>query len=70
MKQIVESFYNWYSNQVRNPKYRWLIVLGTIAYLFRLALDYRKSRRSEQVQESEDLVTVGSTPVETVVESK
>ncbi len=34
MKQIVESFYNWYSNQVRNPKYRWLVVLGTLAYLF------------------------------------
>ncbi len=100
MKQIVESFYNWYSNQVRNPKYRWLIVLGTIAYLFspldispdvfpiigwiddgvvltllttelsRLALDYRKNRRGQKVEESEDLVTVDSTPVETVVESK
>jgi len=34
MKQIVESFYSWYSNQVKNPKYRWLIILGTLAYLF------------------------------------
>jgi uncharacterized membrane protein YkvA (DUF1232 family) len=34
MKQIVESFYSWYSNQVRNPKYRWLVILGTVAYLF------------------------------------
>jgi uncharacterized membrane protein YkvA (DUF1232 family) len=33
MKSIVESFYNWYSNQIRHPKYRWFIVLGTIAYL-------------------------------------
>ncbi|MBR8830576.1 MAG: hypothetical protein N5P05_003895 [Chroococcopsis gigantea SAG 12.99] len=34
MNSIVESFYTWYSNSVRNPKYRWLIVLGTFAYLF------------------------------------
>ncbi len=34
MNAIVESFYNWYSNTVRHPKYRWLIVLGTLAYLF------------------------------------
>ena len=27
------SFYNWYSNTLRNTKYRWLIVLGTLAYL-------------------------------------
>ncbi|TVQ42642.1 MAG: DUF1232 domain-containing protein [Gloeocapsa sp. DLM2.Bin57] len=101
MKQIVESFYSWYSNQVRNPKYRWLIVLGTIAYLFspldispdvfpiigwiddgivltllttelsRLALDYRKNRRNEKVENSEEnLVTVDSQPVETVIEVK
>ncbi|ELR97234.1 YkvA family protein [Gloeocapsa sp. PCC 73106] len=34
MKQVVDSFYNWYSDKVRNPKSRWLIVLGTLAYLF------------------------------------
>lgn len=33
MKSIAESFYNWYSNQIRHPKYRWIIVLGTMAYL-------------------------------------
>jgi uncharacterized membrane protein YkvA (DUF1232 family) len=34
MKSIVESFYNWYSSNIRNPRYRWLIVLGTLVYLF------------------------------------
>lgn len=33
MKNIVQPFYNWYSSQIRHPKYRWFIVLGTIAYL-------------------------------------
>jgi uncharacterized membrane protein YkvA (DUF1232 family) len=30
----VQSIYNWYRNTIRNPKYRWWIVLGTMAYLF------------------------------------
>lgn len=34
MKSIVQSFYNWYSSQIKNPKYRWLIILGTLLYLF------------------------------------
>jgi uncharacterized membrane protein YkvA (DUF1232 family) len=34
MKNIVESFYNWYSSNIRNPRYRWLVVLGTLVYLF------------------------------------
>lgn len=34
MKSIVQSFYNWYSGTLRNSKYRWLIILGTFAYLF------------------------------------
>ncbi|WP_013320412.1 YkvA family protein [Gloeothece verrucosa] len=33
MNHIVESFYNWYRSQVRNPKYRWVIILGTFLYL-------------------------------------
>jgi uncharacterized membrane protein YkvA (DUF1232 family) len=34
MKNLVQSFYNWYRGTIRNPKYRWWIVLGTFAYLF------------------------------------
>lgn len=34
MKQtIVENIYNWYRQTIRHPKYRWLIVLGTLLYL-------------------------------------
>lgn len=28
------KFYDWYRNLIRNSKYRWLIVLGTLVYLF------------------------------------
>jgi uncharacterized membrane protein YkvA (DUF1232 family) len=34
MKNLVQSFYNWYRGSLRNPKYRWWIVLGTLGYLF------------------------------------
>jgi uncharacterized membrane protein YkvA (DUF1232 family) len=34
MKPIVESFYNWYSSKITHPKYRWIIILGTMIYLF------------------------------------
>lgn len=34
MKPIVESFYNWYSSKITHPKYRWIIILGTMVYLF------------------------------------
>ncbi|MDY6938340.1 MAG: YkvA family protein [Cyanobacteriota bacterium] len=27
------SFLSWYGNILRNPKYRWWVVLGTLAYL-------------------------------------
>ena len=27
------SIYNWYRNCIRNPKYRWWIILGTLVYL-------------------------------------
>ncbi len=33
MQPIVESFYNWYRNKLAHPKYRWVIILGTLAYL-------------------------------------
>jgi len=33
MKVSITSLYNWYRDTLRNPKYRWWIVLGTFAYL-------------------------------------
>jgi uncharacterized membrane protein YkvA (DUF1232 family) len=33
MKIPVQSIYNFYRNAIRNPKYRWWIILGTLAYL-------------------------------------
>lgn len=33
MKASITSLYNWYRDTLRNPKYRWWIVLGTLAYL-------------------------------------
>ena len=33
MKVSIASLYNWYRDTLRNPKYRWWIVLGTLAYL-------------------------------------
>ncbi|MCC5640203.1 DUF1232 domain-containing protein [Nostoc sp. CHAB 5844] len=32
MKFSIESVYNWYRNLIRNPKYRWWVILGTIVY--------------------------------------
>jgi uncharacterized membrane protein YkvA (DUF1232 family) len=32
-KNFVESFYSWYRGALAHPKYRWLIILGTAAYL-------------------------------------
>lgn len=28
-----QAIYNWYRNTIRNPKYRWWIVAGTLLYL-------------------------------------
>lgn len=28
-----KAIYDWYGNALRNPKYRWWIVLGTLAYI-------------------------------------
>ena len=33
-KNFVQAFYTWYSNTLRNTKYRWLIIAGTVLYLF------------------------------------
>ncbi len=30
---FVESIYNWYRSVIRNPKYRWWIIAGTLVYL-------------------------------------
>lgn len=29
----IQSIYNWYRDLLRNPKYRWWIVAGSIVYL-------------------------------------
>lgn len=29
----VQSLYNWYRDAMRNPKYRWWVILGSAAYL-------------------------------------
>lgn len=31
---IAQSFYKWYKNTLRHTKYRWLIIFGTLIYLF------------------------------------
>lgn len=28
-----KSLYDWYRNTLRNPRYRWWLVLGTVVYL-------------------------------------
>ncbi|MBD2260835.1 YkvA family protein [Pseudanabaena sp. FACHB-2040] len=33
MKNPSQSFYTWYKNTLRNDKYRWLVILGSLAYL-------------------------------------
>jgi uncharacterized membrane protein YkvA (DUF1232 family) len=33
MKFSIQSLYTWYRNLLRNPKYRWWVVLGTLVYL-------------------------------------
>ena len=34
MNFSIQSVYSWYRNLLRNPKYRWWIILGTIIYFF------------------------------------
>ena len=33
MNNPIEAFYNWYRGAIRNPQYRWLVILGTALYL-------------------------------------
>jgi uncharacterized membrane protein YkvA (DUF1232 family) len=33
MKISVESIYTWYRDIIRNPKYRWWIILGSLLYV-------------------------------------
>ncbi|MBW4523004.1 MAG: DUF1232 domain-containing protein [Scytolyngbya sp. HA4215-MV1] len=33
MNFSVQSIYNWYRTTLRNPKYRWWIIIGSLAYL-------------------------------------
>ncbi len=33
MKFPIQSLYGFYRNAVRNPRYRWWIILGTLVYL-------------------------------------
>ncbi len=33
MKFSIQSLYSWYRNTLRNPKYRWWVILGTLVYL-------------------------------------
>jgi uncharacterized membrane protein YkvA (DUF1232 family) len=32
MKFSIQSLYTWYRNLLRNPKYRWWVILGTLLY--------------------------------------
>jgi uncharacterized membrane protein YkvA (DUF1232 family) len=43
MNFSIQSLYNWYRNLLRNPKYRWWVVLGTLLYFilpFDIAPDF------------------------------
>jgi len=43
MSSPLQGLYNWYRQTLRNPKYRWWVVLGTLAYLvmpFDIAPDF------------------------------
>ena len=33
MNFSIQSLYTWYRNTLRNPKYRWWVIIGTVAYL-------------------------------------
>ncbi|MBW4577506.1 MAG: DUF1232 domain-containing protein [Aphanothece sp. CMT-3BRIN-NPC111] len=34
MNFSIQSLYNWYRSTIRNPKYRWWLILGSLLYLF------------------------------------
>ncbi|MEB3289700.1 MAG: YkvA family protein [Leptolyngbya sp.] len=33
MNNPAQAFYNWYKNTLNHPKYRWILVVGTLLYL-------------------------------------
>ncbi|MBI4783681.1 MAG: DUF1232 domain-containing protein [Oscillatoriophycideae cyanobacterium NC_groundwater_1537_Pr4_S-0.65um_50_18] len=33
MKFLIQPLYTWYRSILRHPKYRWLVVLGSLLYL-------------------------------------
>ncbi|MEY3300493.1 MAG: hypothetical protein RLZZ597_3753 [Cyanobacteriota bacterium] len=33
MNNPAQSFYNWYKSTLNHPKYRWILVVGTLLYL-------------------------------------
>ena len=33
MNNFPQSIYSWYRNTLRNPKYRWWMILGTLVYI-------------------------------------
>lgn len=33
MENFVQSFYAWYQQTIRHPKYRWVLIGGTLLYL-------------------------------------
>ncbi|MFM7365256.1 MAG: YkvA family protein [Cuspidothrix sp.] len=33
MNFSIQSLYTWYRNTLRNPKYRWWVIIGTVVYL-------------------------------------
>ncbi|MFM6198593.1 MAG: YkvA family protein, partial [Dolichospermum sp.] len=33
MNFSIQSLYTWYRNTLRNPKYRWWVIIGTVTYL-------------------------------------
>ncbi|NEO86823.1 MAG: DUF1232 domain-containing protein [Spirulina sp. SIO3F2] len=43
MSVSVKSIYDWYRNTLRNPKYRWWVILGSVVYIlspFDIAPDF------------------------------
>lgn len=43
MKFSIQALYGWYRNLIRNPKYRWWVILGTLLYFvspFDIAPDF------------------------------
>jgi uncharacterized membrane protein YkvA (DUF1232 family) len=33
MNDLVQSFYDWYKTTMKHPKYRWVLIAGSLLYL-------------------------------------